>query len=147
MPVTGAKEVVAALSIRLPARLREYVEDALKQASFLVLQDMKALTPIDGSNPGPHAADGLTVVFDDQGLRSYVGLPNSDLSEKYFWFRFLDDGTKGGEVRYRRDGQIRTMNVPARPAMRIRERAIDGNREEIERLIVEAINRALRSVR
>ncbi len=144
MPVTGAKEVVAALSVRIPARIREYLEDALQRASFIVLQDMQGMTPIDGSNPGPHARDGLTVMLDDGGLKSHIGLPTNDLNEEYFWFRFLDGGTKGGEVSYTRNGKRHTMTVPARPAMRIRERALDANRDEIERLIVDAIRRALR---
>lgn len=144
MPVTGTKELVAALSVRIPARIREYLEDALQRASFIVLQDMQAMTPTDGSNPGPHARDGLTVIFDEGGLKSNIGLPTNDLNEEYFWFRFLDGGTKGGEVSYTRNGRRHTMTVPARPAMRILERALDGNRDDIERLIADAVRKALR---
>lgn len=144
MPVKGAKELVAALSIRIPARVREHVEDALKQASFLVLQDMQAMTPVDGSSAGPHARDALTVMFDEGGLKTNIGLPTRDLSEDHFWFRFLDGGTKGGEVSYTKNGKRFTMKVPKRSALRILERALDGNRDEIERLIAAAIRKAVR---
>ncbi|RCK40492.1 hypothetical protein [Thalassospira xiamenensis] len=144
MPVTGTKEVVAALQHGIPSRIRENVEEALHKAAQLVLFDMEALTPIDASNPGPHARDGLTILAGDGGLSYDIGLPTRDLAEDHFWFRFLDGGTKGGEVSYRRNGRRFTMRVPKRPALRILERAMDGNRDEIERLIVQAIREALR---
>lgn len=145
--VTGAKEAVAKLN-RIPLAVRERVEAALLMGGGIVLQDMRMLTPRDPANPGAHAQDGLTVLADEGGLRLRVGLPTQDLASDYFWFRFLDGGTKGGEVTYWRrgkDGRRRfTMQVPSRPALRIRERALDGNIDEVRALVAEAIAEGLR---
>lgn len=145
MPVTGGREAAAALRA-LPRRVEARIAEALEQAAGIVLQDMRALTPRDAANPGAHAADGLTVVFAEQGLRAHVGLPTPELASDYFWFRFLDGGTRGGEVTYRRadaPGKLFTMRVPARPALRIRERALDGNLAEVDRLVRQAVAQAL----
>lgn len=143
MPVTGQKEVIAKLN-RLPDIVRMKAAEALSEAAGIVLQDMKVLTPRDRANPGPHAADALTIVTSPDGLEAHVGLPTADLASDYFWFRFLDSGTKGGEVRYWKRGadgsrKRHTMVVPSRPALRIRERAYEGNMDEVERLVRQAI--------
>lgn len=148
MTVTGAKELVAKLN-SIPVAVRERVEDAIFKSAGLVLEDMKRLTPYDGANPGSHARDGLTIAVMDGGLEARVGLPTKDLESDYFWFRFLDGGTKGGQVRYWRQGadgtrKRHTMTVPARPALRIRERALEGNIDEVRRLVAEAIAQGLR---
>ena len=116
----------------------------MPEASGLVLQDMKNLTPRDAVNPGSHAADGLTIEYEKDGLRARIGLPTYELESKYFWFKFLDGGTAGGEVTYRKNGARFTMQVPARPALRIRERAKDGKIAEVERMVREAIAEGLR---
>jgi hypothetical protein len=149
MPVTGGREVAAALRA-LPRAVEARVAEALEDAAGIVLQDMKARTPRDAANPGKHAADGLTVIFSDSGLQARIGLPTAELASQYFWFRFLDLGTAGGEVTYRRadaPGKLFTMRVPARPALRIREVALDGNLPEVERLIRAAIAEGLRAGR
>ena len=143
MPVTGAQEAVAKLN-KIPAIVREKVEEAIKKSAGIVLEDMRRLTPRDPANPGSHAREGLTYIIDEGGLEARIGLPTKELENDYFWFRFLDGGTKGGEIRYwRRDkagNRTRhTMNVPSRPALHIRERALDGNIEEVRRLVAEAI--------
>ncbi len=148
MTVTGARELVAKMN-RMPQAVRERVEDAILQSAGIVLEDMKRLTPRDPVNPGAHAQDGLTIAIVEGGLEARIGLPTRDLESDYFWFRFLDGGTKGGEVNYwRRKGDgtrtRHTMTVPSRPALRIRERALEGNIDEVRRLVAEAIQQGLR---
>lgn len=147
MTVTGGKELIAALN-RLPRIAEQAVADALLKGAGLVLQDMRTYTPRDASNPGPHVADGLTIVTSPDGLEARVGLPTQALASDYFWFRFLDSGTKGGEISYWRRSANgsrtrQTMRVPSRPALRIRERALDGNIEEVRRLVVQAIEQGI----
>lgn len=147
MTVTGGKRITAALNA-LPARARENVEEAISKAAFMILADMKAITPRD-PNSRTHAADGLTVVIADGGLSARIGLPTPDLTSDYFWFRFLDGGTRGGTFEYRLPGstKLHRMNSPARPALRIRERSLDGNRDDVERLIRAAITQAIGETR
>lgn len=144
MPVTGGRAVAAALR-RYPEIVRQEVEEALQRAAQLVLEEMRRLTPIDPSST-THARDALTVAFQESGLTAKVGLTTAALTSDFFWFRFLDLGTKGGEVRYRVRGtrEVRTMQTPARPALHIRERAMDLNRDDVERLIRAALADALR---
>lgn len=148
MPVTGGREVAAALR-RVPAAVEARVREALEDAAVLVLQDMKAMTPRDAAAPGGHVADLLTVIAEPEGLRLHLGLPSPQLASSGFWFRFLDGGTAGGEVTYRlarSPGKLFTMRVPARPALRIRERALDGNLAEVDRLVRQAVADGLAQV-
>ena len=140
MPVEGADRVIAAFR-RFPQAVRDRMKDALPDAAAPILNDMRVLTPVDGNNPGPHARDGLAMIVDDDGLAVRIGLPNPQLASQYFWFRYLDGGTAGGEVTYRRAGSttLHTMRVPARPALNIRQRALDGNLAEIDRTLRAAI--------
>lgn len=147
MSVTGGARVAAALA-SLPDRLRPGLAEALRQGAVLVLSDMTALTPVDADEPGPHARDALTIAAAEDGLSVRVGLPSRELASDYFWFRFLDGGTKGGEVTARRrrpDGTVHryTVRVPARPALMIRERALDQNIAEIRRLVADAVEEAI----
>lgn len=146
MGVKGGKEVAAKFA-RIPDAVRKRVEAALLKGAGLTLDEMKRLTPFDAANPGAHARDGLTIVVEKGGLRVHVGLPSRELASDYFWFRFLDGGTKGGEVTYWRrtkEGRTRhTMNVPARAALHIREKALDGNADEVERLVREALQQGI----
>lgn len=158
MPVTGALEIVKKFN-SIPLAVRTRVEDAIREGAVIILEDMKRLTPYDAANPGSHARDGLTVHFLEDGLEARIGLPTRDLESDYFWFRFLDGGTKGGEVYYWYGGapanyrrmsktarlaKMRKIKVPARPALRIRERALEGNIDEVRRLVAEAIAQGLR---
>ncbi|OSQ33815.1 hypothetical protein [Thalassospira sp. MCCC 1A01428] len=145
MAVTGGKELAARLNA-LPAKMQDHVADAVARAALSVLDDMKRLTPRDGANPGPHAADGLTVIYSENGLKAFIGLPSDRLASDYFWFRFLDGGTKGGTVQYRKAGKPGkrfNMTVPARPALNILSRAVDANSDEARRLITAAVRKAM----
>jgi hypothetical protein len=145
--VKGLDAAVAKIN-RIPEAVRAQVEEAIGKVTVIMLADMQALTPLDPENPGAHAREGLTVQFAEDGLSARVGLPTQELVSNFFWFRFLDLGTKGGEVSYWRRGADgkrtkHVMQVPARAALRIRERVLDGNREEGLRMITEAIRQGL----
>lgn len=143
MAVHGAGEVIRKLN-GIADDARQSVADALSEGATLILQDMQNFTPRDAANPGAHAVDGLTIVQEADGLKVHIGLPTLEITSDYFWFRFLDGGTAGGEVTYRKDGKRHTMNVPARPALHILDRARDGNIDEVERLVREALTEAMR---
>jgi len=147
MPVMGISEAVSTLN-NAGAVIESAVKQAIEKGAGIVLDDMRNMTPIDPASGGDHARNGLYIAYDDDGLIAHIGLPDAASASDYFWFRFLDGGTKGGEVRYwRRDkAGNRTrhvMRVPTRPALHIRERAIDGNIDEIRALVRAAIEDAL----
>lgn len=148
MPVKGGKDVAAALR-RMPARVREEVIDAVQRGAEAVLDDMRRFTPLDPATP-QHAREGLTIVEDKDGMAAHVGLPTAELASEYFWFRFLDGGTKGytaGDTR--RTGKSKTTkkiyrDIPPRPALHIRQRALDANRDSIEAAVRRAIEAGLK---
>lgn len=150
MPVRGGEQVADRLR-RAPQQARNRLEDAIRDGGELVLSDMRALTPIDADNPGPHARNGLTMRFDEQETKALVGLPTRDLASDYFWFRFLDGGTRGGTYRAKRavngDMQRYDINVPSRPALNIRQRALNRNIDEITRLVSRALQNSIGGVR
>ncbi|OSQ34363.1 HK97 gp10 family phage protein [Thalassospira sp. MCCC 1A01428] len=143
MTVTGGKQLAARLNA-LPDKMHDQVVEAVAKAALAVLDEMRRLTPRDSANPGKHAADGLTVVYSENGLKAFIGLPSDALASDYFWFRFLDGGTKGGTVQYRKAGKLGkrySMTVPARPALHIRDRAVDG--ADVQQMISLAVRKAL----
>lgn len=145
MPVRGGRQVANRLR-GLPRQVNTHLQEAIEESAVLVLQDMRNFTPVDADNPGPHARDALTIRYEEDGLTAYVGLPTRDLASDYFWFRFLDGGTRGGEASYRSrtTGKRVTVRVPARPALEIRQRALTGNLNEIRRIINRALQNGLR---
>lgn len=140
MPVTGTQKVVAAIR-RIPAAVREEVEAAIVQAADLVLRDMQSLAPKD---TGALAA-ALTKAIGESGLSARIGLPTDVLASDFYYARFLEFGTKGGEVSYRRRGSPKSyvMRVPARAPRPFMGPALDLNREQIEALIRDAVTRGM----
>lgn len=122
MPVTGGADVAAALR-RMPERAKAEVKEAVRTGAGAVLADMQRLTP--RSDDPPHVRDALTVQYENDIPSARVGLPTQGLADAFSYFRVLDGGTQG------------------QPALRIRERALDGNRDEIERAVREAMARVL----
>ena len=147
MTDTGGKELARRL-IGTAERAQALVEEALEEAAQDVLRDQQALTPVDPSRPGPHVRDALTILATLENGRPgvRVGLPTADLANVFFWFRFLDAGTAGGTVTYRRRGSDKqhTMTVPARPALHILNNSLDANRDKIVAAVRAALDRALK---
>lgn len=170
MSVKGADKLAQRLR-QMPEILKERVKAAIKEGAEQALADMKTFTPLDPANPGAHARDGLTIVYDKDGLAAHIGLPTKELTERFFWFRFLDLGTKGytpeptlvrrtrqtdkaGERVYEwqvenvarrtssasKTTKLISQYVPPRPALHIRERTLDANRDDIERLVRQAVD-------
>ena len=146
MPVRGSKAVSAALR-RAGPLVRQYVGDALEDAGEGVLQDMRLLAPRD---TGVMAAS-LTMLRSDietDWLRVAIGLPTDRLANDYFYARFVEFGTKGGEVTARsKTGRRYKMRVPARPARPFMGPAVTMNRDDLDRDVRTAIAAALRAAR
>lgn len=139
MPVTGGRQTAAALN-RIPQRARAEIELAIEQIADQILADMKQFAPRDTGQ----LATALTRVLENDGLKARVGLPTELLANDYFYARFIELGTKGGEVQFRRAGSSKrhTMTVPARPARPFMEPALNINRDDLINAIRAALTRA-----
>lgn len=130
MGVSGSDAVrrqLTAVSDEVKAAVRQEI----RQGAEDILAEMKRLTPVDASSGGPHVRDALRIDYAADGLKAQIGLPSDAEVEAYFWFRFLNDGTKGGTVAYRRGGKRYAMTVPKRAALRILERAVNAKKAPI----------------
>ena len=142
MPVRGAKEVATALR-EAPNAVRRELAAVVAEIADLILRDMVGLVRKDTGG----LAQALDKVFSESGLSARIGLVTAKAAADFFYARFLELGTKGGEVRYRRRGQgarWHTMQVPARPATPFMQPSLDMNRDDLERLVWEAIREGLR---
>lgn len=136
--VVGYKSTAQNLK-RYSKEIRPKLLQNMRTAAEFILDDMRAMTPIDRDNPDPHARDGLTILEIEGDLILRIGLPTLQLANDFFWFRFLDSGTRGGVVTYRRNGKVVEVNVPARVALRIMENALLKNEAIVRRLIIGAL--------
>jgi hypothetical protein len=143
MAVRGGKQVSQALQ-RIPRAVETRVRDAIQDGAIEILQDMKARTPADTGQ----TRAALTVRYENEGLTAHIGLPTRDLASDHFVFRFIDSGTRGGEFRAKRrvNGEVQryTIRVPPRAALNIRQNALAGNIDEVDRLVRAAIREGLR---
>ena len=144
MTVRGGSAVAAALRL-YPARLRSRLEDAISEAAELLLADMRRRVPRDSGA----LARALVTAMSESGLAAHIGLPTRRLPSRYFYARFIEAGTKGGQVTYRRRGsaKIHTMNVPFRAARPFMRPALDLNRAAVERMIRDAVANTIREGR
>ena len=142
MPVTGAKEVSTALR-RAPNLVRAEVRQAVAEIAERILRDMRSFVPVDTGE----LRAGLDKAFSESGLSARIGLVTAQAASDLFYARFIELGTVGGQVTYRRAGsQTRhVMNVPARPATPFMDPALRANRPELERRIWQAIEEGLRA--
>lgn len=141
MTVTGGKQVTAAFR-RMPARVRERVEQAIEDTADQILADMKRMAPRDTGQ----LAAALTRSIEEGGLSARVGLPTDALASDFFYARFIELGTKGGEKTYRnrRSGKRVSVTVPAQPARPFMAPALDINRDDLIAAIREAVRQGMR---
>lgn len=138
MAVHGAKRVVAKFN-SAPLAVREELRKALADTADQILADQKSLVPRDSGK----LAAALTKESRENGMRWLIGLPSLDLARRHFWLRFLEYGTKGGIVSFRRAGSAipHTMRVPPRARRPVLEPSMDANRDEFVARIRAAIRR------
>lgn len=156
----------------IPEMVDGTVRPAMTDSAQATYADMVQLTPVDQgdlraalsyrvSRDGMAAqigvaADKVDVVRRYKGklkkqgaLASFSAKTMQNIADvqDYFYFRFLDRGTKGFSGSYIRDGEEVKANIPAMPALNIRERALDANRNYIVMRLSSAINRALKGLK
>ena len=136
MPVVGAREAAARIRA-IPAAVRREIEEAVEQVADQILADMKGLVPRDSAA----LAAALTTASIEGGLGYRIGLPTEALARQFFYARFLEEGTKGGLVSFRKSGSAvpHTMRVPSRPRRPFMEPALDAGKRDL----IAAIGRAM----
>jgi len=133
--VTGGKELAARLR-RAGDNARREVAKAVEEGAEKVLADQKRMVPVrTGKLKG-----SLEIRKGAGGLTAHIG-PETDgisadaLSGDFFYARFLEYGTKG----YRAGDR----DIPPRPAQPFIRPAGEMNRNEINRLITDAVRRVV----
>ena len=103
--------------------------EVIEEIAEDVALDMRGLTPVDTGT----AVQQIDYKVGRDGLSAKIGIRTKARAKLAFYFRFLDGGTKGNPSR----------NIPAMPALHIRERAFDANKEAGIRKVKAAIDRTL----
>ncbi|MDW3204572.1 MAG: hypothetical protein R8L07_03435 [Alphaproteobacteria bacterium] len=144
MAVIGAREAAARIRA-IPATVRAEIQEAVEQVADQILIDMKGLVPRDSAA----LAAALTKAAIEGGLGYRIGLPTEALARKFFYARFLEEGTKGGLVSFRRAGSAvpHTMRVPARARRPFMEPALDAGKRDLVAAIGRAVNDGMRRAR
>lgn len=126
--VVGNRRLARVLR-RIEPEAREQMKGAMEEAAEAVYWDMYTLTPEDTGR--------LRSLLDwrvaRNGLEARIGLVTMKAQRSGFYFRFLDQGTKGAPAK----------NIPPQPARHIRSRAFDLNKRWALERVNEGIDKAL----
>ena len=126
--VTGNRRLARVLR-RIEPEAREKMKGAMTDAAQAIHADMLVLTPHDTGN--------LRRLLDwrvsKNGMNARVGLVTKKAQREGFYFRFLDQGTKGAPAK----------NIPPQPARHIRAQAFDLNKNWALERVNEGIDKAL----
>ena len=126
--VTGNRRLARVLR-RIEPEAREQMKGAMTEAAEAIHADMLVLTPHDTG----HLRSLLDWRVSRNGMSARVGLVTKKAQQSGFYFRFLDQGTKGAPAK----------NIPPQPARHIRSRAFDLNKQWALERVNEGIDKAL----
>ena len=128
---------------RLGPEATKDIRKPIERGADFILGDMLSLVPKDSGD----LARALDRRIARDGLTARIGLVTPSKQRDLFYARFVEFGTKGGQVTARRAGGLPyTMNVPARPATPFMQPAFDLNRAQIVRETQTAIRLVLERV-
>jgi len=103
------------------------IRPAMQKAADLVLETQQELIPVD-TGEGKAA---LEAFVSKSGLDAQIGIRGKKKGRRFFYLRFVENGTKGNEDQ---------PALPARPFIRP---SYDLNRDAIKKLLKEAIDETL----
>lgn len=139
---------------RIGNQMESDLRPAMQKAADLVLETQRQLIPVDTGA----GRDALTAFVSKSGLDAQIGLRGKKANRKFFYLKFVEYGTKGREGKTgknpenKSDGQNffgYAPDIPARPAHPFIRPSYDTNRDEIRKILSEAIastlDRAARS--
>lgn len=126
--VTGNRRLRRILR-RIEPEAREQMKGAMEEAAEAIYWDMVQLTPEDTGN----LRSLLDWRVSRNGMNARIGLVTKRAQESGFYFRFLDQGTKG----------VPAKNIPPQPARHIRAKAFDLNKQWALDRVNDGIDKAL----
>lgn len=126
--VTGNRRLARVLR-RIEPEAREQMKGAMEEAAQAIWADMVTLTPEDTGR----LRSLLDWRVSRNGMSARVGLVTKRAQQSGFYFRFLDQGTKGAPAK----------NIPPQPARHIRAQAFDLNKRWALERVNEGIDKAL----
>lgn len=138
----------------LPENVESDVKPAMQKAANMVLELQRELIPRDTGA----AAAALEAFVSKSGLDAQIGIRGRRNSNKFFYLKFVEYGTKGHKGVLRADGRKRSTknqtngsvwfgkypDIPARPAHPFLRPSFDMNRTKIIATIKAAIDSTLK---
>ena len=139
---------------RIGNQMESDLRPAMQKAADLVLETQRQLIPVDTGA----GRDALTAFVSKSGLDAQIGLRGKKANRKFFYLKFVEHGTKGSQGKAGKNPENKTdgenffgyaPDIPARPAHPFIRPSYDLNKDEIRKLLSEAIastlDRAARS--
>ncbi len=129
---------------RIGNQMESDLRPAMQKAADLVLETQRQLIPKDTGE----SAAALEAFVSKSGLDAQIGIRGKAKNRKFFFLRFLEYGTKGSKGKpgknpeNKSDGQNffgYAPDIPARPAHPFIRPSYDTNRDEIRKILSEAI--------
>lgn len=139
---------------RIGNQMESDLRPAMQKAADLVLETQRQLIPKDTGE----SAAALEAFVSKSGLDAQIGIRGKKKARRFFFLRFIEYGTKGREGKAGKNPTNKSdgsnffgyaPDIPARPAHPFIRPSYDLNKDEIRKILADAIastlDRAARS--
>jgi HK97 gp10 family phage protein len=129
---------------RIGNQMESDLRPAMQKAADLVLETQRQLIPVDTGA----GRDALTAFVSKSGLDAQIGLRGKKANRKFFYLKFVERGTKGSQGKAGKNPENKSdgenffgyaPDIPARPAHPFIRPSYDLNKDEIRKILSEAI--------
>lgn len=133
-----------ALLRRIGNQMESDLRPAMQKAADLVLETQRELIPKDTGE----SAAALEAFVSKSGLDAQIGIRGKKKARRFFFLRFIEYGTKGREGKAGKNPTNKSdgsnffgyaPDIPARPAHPFIRPSYDLNKDEIRKILSEAI--------
>ncbi len=129
---------------RIVNQMESDLRPAMQKAADLVLETQRELIPKDTGE----SAAALEAFVSKSGLDAQIGIRGKKKARRFFFLRFIEYGTKGREGKAGKNPTNKSdgsnffgyaPDIPARPAHPFIRPSYDLNKDEIRKILSEAI--------
>ena len=129
---------------RIGNQMESDLRPAMQKAADLVLETQRELIPKDTGE----SAAALEAFVSKSGLDAQIGIRGKKKARRFFFLRFIEYGTKGREGKAGKNPTNKSdgsnffgyaPDIPARPAHPFIRPSYDLNKDEIRKILSEAI--------
>lgn len=129
---------------RIGNQMESDLRPAMQKAADLVLETQRQLIPKDTGE----SAAALEAFVSKSGLDAQIGIRGKKKARRFFFLRFIEYGTKGREGKAGKNPTNKSdgsnffgyaPDIPARPAHPFIRPSYDLNKDEIRKILSEAI--------